>query len=406
MAYLPVANLLHYKLRSALSALGIGIGICLLVTLLGLSRGSLYEVADRWESVDADLFAFPEIWEQNIMSLSGVGLPDRYGEVMMERSGDLVQRVIPVFLWRAQMGGQGQMLVGVDPEHWGTLVGGRTISEGRVFDPENRFGEWIVDRLLVPPEDEADDTPIEITEADLSHPDHNGMEIVIDSRLARAGRFEVDQIVEMVNHRFRIVGIVPAGGMSRVYMPRRTAQFLFGSGDVTKSTLLFIKLREGVDAGAAGRKLASFGLTIVQVRQYRHMLEHQFGIMFVYVDAVNVVALVIAFLFIMITLYTMVLQRTRDIAILKSSGASGAFLIRQVLVESVLLTGAGTVVGLGLAVAAGWAIEGLFPLLTVAITWRWVAVAAAAALAGAGLSAVYPGWLATRVDMVEALAWE
>ncbi len=80
MAYLPLANLLHHKLRSSLSALGIGIGICMLVTLSGLSRGSLYEVANRWEAVDADLFAYPEIWEQRTPSLSGVGLPDRLQE--------------------------------------------------------------------------------------------------------------------------------------------------------------------------------------------------------------------------------------------------------------------------------------------------------------------------------------
>jgi len=55
---LPLANILHHTLRSTLSALGIGIGICMLVTLSGLARGTLYEVADRWEQVRADLIAY------------------------------------------------------------------------------------------------------------------------------------------------------------------------------------------------------------------------------------------------------------------------------------------------------------------------------------------------------------
>ena len=136
------------------------------------------------------------------------------------------------------------------------------------------------------------------------------------------------------------------------------------------------------------------------------MLEDEFGIMFVYVDVVNVVALVIAFLFIMITLYTTVLQRTRDIAILKSTGASKTFLIRQVLVESFLLTMGGCGIGIALSFAAGWAIEKSFPLLTVQISWDWIMTAILAAMVGAILSGSYPAWRATQVDMIEAMSWE
>jgi putative ABC transport system permease protein len=124
------------------------------------------------------------------------------------------------------------------------------------------------------------------------------------------------------------------------------------------------------------------------------------------VDAVNAIALVIAFLFIMVTLYTMVLQRTREIAILKSCGASDAFLVRQVLAESLLLTGAGLAAGVALSFLAAWAIQTLRPLLTVTITWRWIAIAAVAAAAGAVAAGAYPAWRATRVDVGEALTLE
>ncbi len=405
MAYLPLANLMHHKLRSLLSALGIGIGICMLVTLSGLSRGSLYEVANRWESVDADLFAYPAIWGRNISSLAGVGLPDRYGEVLADRHPEIVRRVVPIFLWQVQLGGQGQLMAGVDPQDWKIISGADTLSQGRLFDPDGKFSRWIEDKLLSAPEDE-DAPAIDITADELAADEHNGMEIVIDSRLAKAGEYRVGQSVDMASHRFRIVGIVQAGGMSRVYMPRRTAQFLFGSGDITKSTLLFISLKPGVNPDDAARKLAGLGLEILQVRQFRLMLEHQFAIMFVYVDAVNGIAMVIAFLFIMITLYTMVLQRTRDIAILKSSGASSAFLVRQVLAESAMLTGAGAVGGLAMSLGAAWLIETFMPLLTVTITWQWMVTGLAVAGVGALASAAYPAWRASRVDMVEALSWE
>lgn len=402
MAWLPLANILHHKLRSVLSALGIGIGICMLVTLSGLSRGTLSEVADRWDAVDAQLIVYPLGWGENVTTLSGIGVSDRYARKIVEDCNDIVQRVVPVFLWQMKMGGQDQLASGVDREDWATLTGGRELKEGRLFDPNAAFARWIEQRLLT--QSDGDET-VQITPEQLQDPNHNGLEMVIDTRLARKGHLTLGQQVEVANHRWTIVGIVPEGGMSRVYLPRRTAQFLFGSGMITKSTLMFVKLREGVNADDAARRIRKIGQEVVQLRQYRAMLEQKFGVLYKYVDAVNVVALVISFLFIMVTLYTMVLQRTREIAILKSCGASNAYIWGQVLAESGILTGAGAIVGVAISLLAGWLI-GALTLYTVLITWHWIAVAVAAAVAGALASAAYPAWRATSVDMVEALTFE
>lgn len=404
MESLPLANILHHKLRSVLSALGIGIGICMLVTLGGLSRGSLYEIADRWEAVDADLIVFPRGWGENASDKSGAALSDRYAELIRRKHGDVVTRVVRVFTWPMKLAGQDQMVAGVDRDQWDALTGGRKLSAGRLFDPDGKFAQWITRQLL---STDGGEEFVEITEEELSAPDHNGLEIVIDARLAAAGGYEVGQTVFTANHHWKIVGIVPTGAMTRVFMPRCTAQYLFGSGDITRSTLMFIKLAPGVDPGPAGRAIA--GTTrqdVVPLQRYRGMLMEKFGIMFVYVDAVNAVTLIVAFLFIMVTLYTMVLQRTREIAILKSCGASNLFLLRGVLVESLILTIGGLAAGVAMSVGARWLIETLRPLLTVTITWRWIVMAAAVAVGGAAVSALYPAWRATRVDVLEALTLE
>lgn len=407
MAYLPLANIMHYKLRSALSAVGIGIGICMLVTLTGLSRGSLGEVADRWEAVDADLIVYPAAWGDNITTMNGLGLSDKYAAKLTAEHPQLIERVVPVFLWQIKLGGQDQTAAGVDSDQWQYLTGGRPLSQGRLFDPQDKFASWIERKLTSQADAQTcDEKPIEITEKDLSDPAHDGLEIVIDERLARSGHYSLNQVVEFAHHHWRIVGIVPDGAMTRVFMPRRTAQFLFGSGSIQKSTLMFVKLRPGVDHDAAARKIRTPILEVVQVRQYRAMLERKFGILYGYVDAVNVVALAISFLFIMVTLYMMVLQRTREIAILKSCGASRAFIMRQVLAESAILTVAGTIIGLALTAPAAWAITHFRPLLTVKMTWEWIAVAIGVAAIGSIFSGLYPAWRATRVDMVEALAIE
>jgi putative ABC transport system permease protein len=397
MTYLPLANLLHHKLRSILTAAGIGVGICMLLTLSGLTRGSLNEVADRWDAVDADLIVYPPHVGEKLTTLSP-GVSDGYADKILAEDGNIVRGVVPVFLWPINLAGQDQLAVGVDPDQWQTLTGGRGISQGRLFDPNGQFTRWLTTKLLVPSDEDSNVTPKMLAE-------HGGLELVIDSRLAAKGHYNIDDEVQASGVAWRIVGIVPQGGMSRVYMPRRAAQNLFGNGTITKSTLMFIKLKTGVNIDAAARQIRAIGQEVVPLHEYRQMLQQQWGTMYKYVDIVNAVALINAFLFIMVTLYTMVLQRTREIAILKSFGATGWYIIRGVLAESMIITAAGGIAGLGLSFLAGWLTAAL-TLYTVTITWVWILIAVAAAVVGATLSAIYPAWRATRVDMVQSLTLE
>jgi hypothetical protein len=401
MAWLPLANLMHHKLASVLNALGIGIGICMLLTLSGLARGTLFEISDRAQAVDADLIVCPSGWGDGVVTRSGVGLWESYSRLINEEHGDIVERIVPVFIWPIKLAGQDQRATGVNPKMWKTLTGGRKLSDGELFDPENEFANWLEKELLTESEDSQDDRP---TELDLTKAPHNGLELVIDSRLAGAGGFRVGQKVVTANHEWTIVGIVPSGVVTRVFMPIRTAQYLFGDS-IKRCTLMFVKLKDGCDIGPAAAAIKNTtGQDVMPLTAYRGMLRAKFDIMFGYVNAVNAVALTIAFLFIMVTLHTMVLQRNRDIAILKSSGASNWCIMRQVMGESVLLTLGGAIMGVCLAFAAGWIIQTLKPLYTVEITWRWVLIAFGAAAVGATLSSIYPAWRATRVDMSEVLA--
>lgn len=403
MVPLPLANILQHKLRSLLTAAGIAVAVCMLITLSGLARGSLYEIADRWDSVDADLMLLPRGLRSDSATISGSQLPDRLAEIILQEHGDMIEHVVPVFLWQVPMAGQDHVAAGVAPGQWHVLSGEGEVTDGRLFDPDGNFAGWIDEQLLGPG---GNGKLLDLSPAQLGHPDHNGLELVIDSRLAGAGGYRLGQVIRMVEHDWTIVGIVPAGGMTRIYMPRRTAQYLAG-GNILRSTLMFIKLRPGVELGPAARAIAeSTRADAVPLADHRGQLAAKFQMMFVYVDLVNVIAMGIAFLFIMVMLYAMVLERTRDIAILKANGASGAFLLRQVVGESMILTAIGTAAGISLSFVAAWLVEVFRPLLTVRITGQWIATAVGIAAVGAVASAIYPAWRATRVDMVEALTLE
>lgn len=404
MFRLPLANILHHKLSSVLSALGVAIGICMLVTLTGLSRGTLQEIAQRWEAVDADVIVFPGVFTGDVANLSALSLPDRYVDTIAEKHPDEVDRVVPVNIWSMKLGGQSQMVVGIDPEDMPVVLGGREVQQGRSFDPEGSFARWIRQRVADGPREGRD--VLEIDANELADPAHNGLEMVIDSRLAEAGRYEVGQTVSAAGHRWTIVGIVPAGGLARVYIPRRTAQWLFVDPALQRSTLMFVQLGENLNHRTVAENISeSIGQKVLPLASYRTMLTDRYRMIYTYVDIVNGIALVIAFLFTMVVLYTMVIQRTRDLAILKSAGASRTFLVAQVLTEGLILSLVGAAVGIALAPLAEWGLEE-HTLLSVSITGGTIWLAVGVAIGGALLSGLYPAWRATRVDMLSALAME
>jgi putative ABC transport system permease protein len=106
-------------------------------------------------------------------------------------------------------------------------------------------------------------------------------------------------------------------------------------------------------------------------------------------------------------MYMAVLQRTREIGILKSLGASNAFILGIILTEALMLGLGGTLLGIGMSYGAYWLIRTLVPAsFPLVIVYSWWPIACGITLAGAGLGALYPGFSAARHDPIEALAYE
>lgn len=118
------------------------------------------------------------------------------------------------------------------------------------------------------------------------------------------------------------------------------------------------------------------------------------------------IAVVIGFLVIFLSMYTTIIERTREIGVLKALGASKGYIVRIVLSETTLLCIGGAMAGVGLSFLMSAIFIKLFPTLTILITPLWVLRAGLIALVGGLLGAAYPAWMASRKDPVEALAYE
>jgi putative ABC transport system permease protein len=126
-----------------------------------------------------------------------------------------------------------------------------------------------------------------------------------------------------------------------------------------------------------------------------------------FINVVVGLAVVFGFLVVFLAMYTAVLERTREVGILKALGASAAYIVGLLVRETIVLAIIGSIIGILLAFVARWVIMSIVPAsLPVLIVTDWWWRAALISLTGAILGALYPGAKAARQDTIEALAYE
>ena len=124
-----------------------------------------------------------------------------------------------------------------------------------------------------------------------------------------------------------------------------------------------------------------------------------------FVRAVLALSIVVSSLVILLAMYTTITERTREIGILKSLGAPKRYIIGVIEKEALAISLIGVVVGLVLAIIAGWALERA-TTLQLEFHWSWVLRAALIGLGAGALGALYPAVRAANQDAVKALSYE
>jgi putative ABC transport system permease protein len=228
----------------------------------------------------------------------------------------------------------------------------------------------------------------------------------MDTILADATGIHAGDKLPMINRDFTVVGIIRAGAGGRLYARLPDVQEAIGTPE--RASFFLIKGRSALEADKLAQALqARFpGHKITPVAQVSKIMQDNATGLKQFKQALTGMAVVISFLVVLLAMYTTIIERTREIGILRAIGASQSKVVQLVINESALICLAGVIVGIALALSGRWLLPRVFPTLTVQLTQEWALIASALGLAGGLLGSFYPAIKAARMDPIQALNFE
>jgi putative ABC transport system permease protein len=326
---LIIANLLHRPIRTLLSVLAIGVEVTMMLTLVGVSYGTLHGAARRARGVGADVLVRPP--GTGVLSLSTAPMSEGLLNYFMKQphvtfaTGTMIHPL-----------GGFDSLTGIDVEQFNQLSGGFTFLHG----------------------------------GPITHDD----DIIVDEYYAREKGLKVGSIVPLVNRQWRVAGIYESGKLARICVKLAVIQDL--TGNPHKLSQIYLKVDDPARAAAVVSDLRAklVDYPIYTMEEFTSLLSiSSVGLLRNFIGVVIGIASIVGFIVVFMAMYTAVIERTREVGILKALGASPAYILNMLFRETLALAVAGVVLGIVMTYGTQWLMAHAVPasLTQETVYWWW-----------------------------------
>jgi putative ABC transport system permease protein len=357
-----IGNVAARPLRALLSIVAIAIQVILVLMIVGLTSGVVSEWGKRVEGVGADLLVQPPN-SSIFFAFSSA--------VMQESLGDKIDALPTV-------DDAAPTLILMDQKNFGVVYGidykrFNALSKGFLFRSGGPF--------------------------------EGADQAMTDDIAAQSRHFKVGDRITLLNHPFTISGIVAHGKGARYFIPLKSAQEIAGAEN--RVSMFYVRSKGDTEAARTDilklnpenrvRPMSEYVslMTSSNLPELRPFIRTMVGL-----------GIVISFLVVLLNMHTLVLERTREIGILKALGCSRPSIVAMLLGETLIITIAGSAAGIVLTFIIQAALKQLAPSLMILITPVWLLLAVVLALVGACAGAALPALRAAAHDPVDALAYE
>ncbi|MEO8098341.1 MAG: FtsX-like permease family protein [Acidobacteriota bacterium] len=353
-------NLKHRPLRTLLSLVLIGAQVTMILALVGVSRGVLGNMQRRAKGTGADIIIRPP--DSSVLSFSS-NMSEKIVEVVrgMEHvklaTGALVHPISNL-----------DSITGIHLDEFNELSGGLVILKGKGFEKPD---DLLVDRVF-----------------------------------AQRKKLEPGSKLDF-GHLWNIVGVVEEGKLSATFADIAALQDIFG--ETGKISYVYVKLDDpkNTDAMKATLQQKFDTYKIYSMEEFTALFTtNAVPLVETFIQVVVGIGAFVGFLVVFLSMYMAVLERTREIGILKAMGASPGYIVGILLRETVLLALAGTALGIAMAYGTRALLAAVAPNMPQVIVPDWYLNVAIIALGGSLAGAVYPGLKAAKQDAIEALAYD
>jgi putative ABC transport system permease protein len=397
---IAIKNLRHRLSRSILTLLGIAIGIMAIISLMALGEGMQEAVTGQLSSLSDVVIVSTG---GGFMSFGGGG-GGSTGEYFTQRDIAYVERLQGVRDVSTQLSGtaiaeyNGKtsiiQLTGMD-------VG---VIRLQYADQKLEAGEFL---------NEGDQNKIMIGYG-IAHD-------TFDTDIAVGGRIKLNGQKFFVSGIFGKQGMGGVSSDTIVLMSNRDFQKLTGQNNVS---IIYLRVYNVNDAesiassietainGNHGRKDFATATTMTSILE---TVQTVLGILQLVLVAIASIALVVASIGIMNTMLTSVMERTREIGIMKAIGATNIDIMSIFIFEGMLVSSIGGIFGIILGVFGSQALTAILnnfmmmggsSTLTPVITLSSVVMAVTVSLIVGVFSSLYPAWKAARMSPIEAVRYE